>query len=216
MVLSMQPPHRDSKVTRKSLIDSLKDADNQEGWARFYDTYSHMIYELSRKAGLSESEAEEVVQETVISVHKKMPAFTYDPAKGSFKSWLLQLIKWRIKDQLRKRSPDSVFRVENYRRPSATGTGTTERIADPSPDPLDSVWEEQWRSSALDKALASVKKLVKPKHYQMFELSFVHHWPVSKVAKSLGVTAAQVYLVKHRVGGLLKKEMKRFEKMGFA
>lgn len=34
-----------------------------------------------------------------------MPAFKYDPARGSFKFWLLNMTRWRIADLLRKRQP---------------------------------------------------------------------------------------------------------------
>jgi RNA polymerase sigma-70 factor (ECF subfamily) len=54
-----------------------------------------------------------------------------------------------------------------------------------------------------------VKNQVKPKHYQAFELHMVKGWPVSQVAETLGITAAQIYLVKHRIGRLVKAEVQR-------
>src|SRR5258705_5904182 len=89
--------------TRKSLLGRLKDWNDQESWKVFFDTYWRLIYSAAMKAGLSDVEAQDVVQETVISVFKSMPGFDYDPGKGSFKSWLLRLTSWRIVDQLRKR-----------------------------------------------------------------------------------------------------------------
>jgi len=43
------------------------------------------------KGGLTAVEAQDVVQETMISVAKHMPTFEYDPAIGSFKTWLLNI-----------------------------------------------------------------------------------------------------------------------------
>src|SRR6266545_4859896 len=93
----------DSIQTRWSLIGRLKDMDDQQSWQEFFDAYWKLIYAVALKAGLSDAEAQDVVQETVISVAKKMPEFKCDPAAGSFKSWLLTLTRWRIVDQLRKR-----------------------------------------------------------------------------------------------------------------
>jgi RNA polymerase sigma-70 factor (ECF subfamily) len=45
----------------------------------------------------------------------------------------------------------------------------------------------------------------------LFDLYVVQQWPVKKVTAALGVSAGQVYLAKHRVGALLKKERKRSE-----
>src|SRR5437016_14532682 len=93
----------DSVQTRWSLIGRLKNLDDQQSWQDFFDAYWKLIYSVALKAGLNDSEAQDVVQETVISVAKKMPEFKADPAAGSFKSWLLTLPPWPITDQLRRR-----------------------------------------------------------------------------------------------------------------
>ena len=79
--------------TRQSLLGRLKDWDDDQSWRDFFDTYWRIIYSSARKAGLSDTEAQDVVQETVISVAKKMKEFKYDPALGSFKGWLKQLTR---------------------------------------------------------------------------------------------------------------------------
>src|SRR5258706_14947787 len=82
--------------TRQSLLSRLKDWKDEESWRVFFDTYWKLIYGAAMKAGLSDAEAQDVVQETVISVLKSMPGFEYNTEKGSFKSWLLRLTNWRI------------------------------------------------------------------------------------------------------------------------
>src|ERR1043165_10231370 len=77
--------------TRRSLLIRLKNWDDQESWRNFFDTYSRLIYSFARKAGFGDAEAQDVVQETVVTVAKHIPQFEYDPALGSFKSWLLQI-----------------------------------------------------------------------------------------------------------------------------
>src|SRR3954453_4758436 len=102
--------------TRQSLLDRLKDWQNEESWKVFFDTYWKLIYSAAAKAGLSDAEAQDVVQETVISVYKSLPDFEYDPKLGSFKGWLLKLTRWRIIDQLRKRRPDSSNRISKGKK----------------------------------------------------------------------------------------------------
>src|SRR3954469_24485520 len=97
------PAPDDSVSTRWSLIARLKDWDDQEGWREFFDTYWRLIYGVAIKSGLTHAEAQDVVQETIVSVSKNMKAFKADPAFGSFKSWLLNLTRWRITDQVRRR-----------------------------------------------------------------------------------------------------------------
>src|SRR6266852_6048825 len=102
---TMSGPEDDFLPTRRSLLSALKQWDDQESWRDFFNTYWKLIYSVAIKAGLSDQEAEDVVQETVISVAKKMGDFKYDPAVCSFKGWLLRITRFRIIDQLRKRQP---------------------------------------------------------------------------------------------------------------
>src|SRR5213595_918550 len=97
-------------ATRRSLVDRLVNWDDQKRWQEFFDTYWKLIYSAARKAGLTDAEAQEVVQETVITVAKKIDKLKYDPAIGSFKGWLLQITRWRIVDQFRKREPGNAKR----------------------------------------------------------------------------------------------------------
>src|SRR5213076_378246 len=100
------PPQKDELIpTRATLINRLKDWQDQASWQDFFDTYWKLIYGIARKAGLTDAEAQDVVQETVITVSRKIGGLRYDPAIGSFKGWMLQITRWRIVDQFRKREP---------------------------------------------------------------------------------------------------------------
>src|ERR1039457_3530753 len=88
--------------TRQSLLSRLKDWNDHEGWKVFFDTYWRLIYNTAVKAGLTDAEAQDAVQETVISVMKSMPTFEYESRHGSFKSWLLRLTSWRIRSEERR------------------------------------------------------------------------------------------------------------------
>src|SRR5262245_50851089 len=99
----MDPVIDELLPTRQSLLSRLRNWDDQESWREFFDMYWRLIHGLAMKCGLTDSEAQDVVQETMLSVAKQMPGFKYDPALGSFKGWLLQITRRRIVDQMRKR-----------------------------------------------------------------------------------------------------------------
>ncbi len=67
----------------------------------------------------------------------------------------------------------------------------------------------EWQKHLLATATERVKRQVKAEHFQMFDFYVLQAWPVREVARVLNVSVAQVYLAKHRVGALLKKELKR-------
>jgi RNA polymerase sigma-70 factor (ECF subfamily) len=202
--------------TRRSLLSRLKNWEDQEGWKEFFDTYSKLVYRVAVKAGLTDAEAQDVVQETLIVVARKIPGFKYDPALGSFKSWLLLITRRRIEKQLKKRlpckieqasAPHTSIRTRSSPTSRGTGTATVERIADPNGFDLEAAWDAEWEKNRWDVALTRVKAQVKPKQFQMFDLYVVKEWPVKEVAKALGVSVAHVYVNKHRLARLLKKTL---------
>lgn len=200
-----------SNPTRASLLERLKDLGDDASWNEFYRTYRELIYSVARKAGLKEAEAEEVVQDTVISVAKRMPGFRYDPAADSFKGWLLTVTRWRILDQLQKRKASQRLAASAASAEDETRTTAIERVADPAGLDLDAIWNEEWTKNLLHAALARIKRQVHPQQYEIYHLHVILEKPVREVAKALGVNIGQVYLAKHRVGALLKKEMRRLE-----
>jgi RNA polymerase sigma factor (sigma-70 family) len=197
----------DSLPTRSSLLGRLRNLGDGISWQRFFDTYWYLLYNVARKSGLSESDAEEVVQETIISVARKIPDFQYDPAKGSFKQWLLLIARRRIQDQLRRhyrtrRSDDAAFEhLPNQ-----------ETAPPQAPDAqFDAVWEQEWRENILRSALERLSQRVNPKHYQVFEHCVMQKLPAPAVARMLNLNAAQVYLAKHRMTLAVKRTMAEIE-----
>ena len=195
--------------TRQSLLSRLRDWNDHDGWKDFFETYWRLIYCAAIKAGLTETEAQDVVQETVISVSKSMPTFQYDRSHGSFKGWLLQLTRWRITDQYRKRQRGIASGDQDHS--DGPRTEALERIPDPAGVELESVWDAEWERNLLQAALDRVKKKVTGKQYQVFDLHVVKQWPVTRVVKALKVSPTSIYLTKHRITRLMKKELALLE-----
>jgi RNA polymerase sigma-70 factor (ECF subfamily) len=148
-----------------------------------------------------------------VTVSKYIQSYRYEPGACSFKSWLMHKTQRRIIDQVRKRPPDLSKRVTP--QDGTSGTSLLERIPDPESLRLDSVWEEEWQKNLVDAAMERIKRRIKPDHYQIFYLSAVRRLPPKKVAAAMGTSVAQVYLVRHRVSGLIKKEVAELERTNF-
>ena len=194
--------------TRASLIVRLKDMHDNYSWQEFFDTYWKLIYGVARKSGMTDAEAQDVVQETMLSVAKHMPTFEYDSTIGSFKGWLLKLTRWRIIDQIRKRPPLASHRPLS----EGTGTGTVERVIDPESNVLDELWDAEWEKHLLEVSVANVKRKLDPQKYQIFDFYVNKDWPAEKVAERFRISVDQVYLAKHRITELIKAEVARLEK----
>jgi len=193
--------------TRATLIQRLQNWQDQASWQDFFDTYWRLIYGVARKGGLTESEAQDVVQETMVGVAKHILTFKYDPSVCSFKTWLLNMTRWRMVDQFNKRGP-----AEHLTSPHSEetpGTQTTGEIVDPSSLKLEALWEAEWEKNLLDAAVANVKKRMEPDKYQIFDFYVNKGWEPERVAKSFDISVNQVYVSKHRVSSLIKSEVER-------
>ena len=124
----------------------------------------------------------------------------------------MNITRWRIADQFRKKQRNPAAFSQSGGTPGADGdernTATIERLEDEKEgDVLERIWEHEWRTNLSEVAIDRVKKLVSPKQFQIFDAYVIKGWDASKVKAEIGVSASQVYLAKHRVGGLIKKEI---------
>ena len=203
----MPRPQYDPDKTRVSLLLRLRDLGDNVSWQEFFDLYSDLIYGVARQAGLRDSEAQDVVQETFKAMAKQMPGFRYDPKLGSFKAWLLKNARWRIADQFRLRLP-----VADPTRDGDTQTPPIERMIDPDSLELDVMWEADWKQTLFEAAVKRVKQRIDPEKFQIFDLYVRKEWPAEKVAKAFGVSVDQVYLARTRIKDLIEKEIARLER----
>ena len=164
------------------------------------------------KAGLRPEEASEVVQETVLTIAKQQQKKEkgYDPAQGSFKNWLLNVCRWRIADQFRKRNRDNKLVAELPESETQSGTAL-ERLADPDGPDIEKEWDAEWNRNLTSAALQKVKGQVSPKQFQIFDCYVVKGWSTQQVQETLDVSVTQVYLAKHRVGKLVKQEIEALQ-----
>ncbi len=196
--------------TRLSLLSRLRDWDDRESWEDFFNTYWKLICNVALKSGLNDAEAQEVVQETVITVAKRIPQFRYDPAKGSFKGWLLKTTQWRINDQFRKRRGDVPLVFDEPA--SETTPGNPPREPPPSFG-FENGWDELWQENLLEVAMERVKQKADPREFQMFEMLMERGWPPLKVAQKLNVSRAHVYYARHKISRMMRTEMERLERV---
>src|SRR5882672_538810 len=148
-------PGTDSLLpTRQSLLSRLRDWKDQDGWREFFDTYWRLVYRVARQAGFDDATAQDLVQNTFIYLSRRMPKFRYDPARGSFKSWLQRVTRSRI----------SVFRRRaEAKEPPLPELGLDddempvwEAIPDPAGGQVDEIWQREWEDNLVKAALRRV------------------------------------------------------------
>ena len=200
--------------TRKSLLGRLHDWEDNESWRDFFDTYWRLIYGFAIQRGLSHEEAQEAVQETVVAVAKSIGRFEYDPKKCAFKTWLLGVTGSKIANQFAKRGKHNVVRGRRSANDQSGDTSLLGRLPDESSAQWDQSWDVEWQKNLMDAAIRRVKQRVSIEQFQMFDLFVLKEWPARDVAKTLGVTIAHVYVAKHRISKLIRKDVEALEAKG--
>jgi RNA polymerase sigma factor (sigma-70 family) len=186
-------------------LTRLKDWDDQQAWREFFDLYWRLIYSVARRAGLSEAEAQDVVQETLLVVAKEMPGFRYDPARGSFKAWLHTVIRGRLGRHWRK-AP----RVPRSDTRDASNEHSDEEWGETAAPPeFEAIWQAEWEQNFIEAALRRVQAKVSPRQYLLFSLASLKEVPTSVIMERYEASRTQIYIAKLRVGRLFQTELQR-------
>ena len=140
--------------TRSSLIQRLKATINGESWEEFFHTYWELIYNVARRAGLSEADAQDIVQETILKVHNSLDRFEYNRKRGTFKGWLRTVTRSRLNDFFKKQQ-----RRPALNQPLEEAADELQNLEDPEGPEIEKIWDEEWNRNLIQAALSRTKKL---------------------------------------------------------
>lgn len=151
------------------LFHGLK-AKDPSAIGKLYDRYGGLMYSLAFSILGSSQEAEDTIQEILINLWQKC---SYDPNRGSFKSFLLILARSRAIDKLRSQK-SAQQRLEDWHRETF--------LANPDePQPDDN-------TQRVREALSQLPE----KQRQALEMSYYQGLSQSEIAKELNVPLGTV------------------------
>jgi len=182
-------------TTRPSLLIRVKRPDDGSAWNEFYRLYAPLLARFGRSRGLSADDAEDVAQECMNVLARKMRDFDYSRDRGSFKNYLFTQVCNQITDRLRRK------------RPRLAESGELKRAQAKEDPEAVRQWERQWLQEHLAYCLEKLEREFSPNTIAAFKLYVLEEWPVEKVCDSLGINANQVYLSKSRVTRRLRAEL---------
>lgn len=174
------------------MLEDLRGGRNQRAWREFFCAYAPMLTAFAKRLGLSDANAADAVQETLLAVYtafRDMPE-PFDRSKGRFKSWLRGIAQHKIRDVQRRRARRERTRAERAVEERDELSSTTE---------LDELFELEWQRNLLARGLEIISREVDPAVFQTFELYVIHGQSPDQVAKFLGTTRNAVYINKVRV-----------------
>ncbi len=190
--------------TQPSLLVRLRDHGDERAWAEFTEIYGPLVYQLARRRGLQEADAQDLVQDVFRAVARAIERFDPDPARGSFRGWLSRIAGNQIINAL----------SAQRRHPRGSGDTEMQRLMEEHPAAAEEesmLFESEYRRRLLDWAAERVRRVFSEPIWQAFWQAAVQGRPAKDVAQSLGMSVGTVYQYKSRVVTRIRREIERVD-----
>ena len=189
--------------TSTALLQGLKDSSNDSCWSEFDRRFRPLILAVALRMGLSQTDAQDAAQETIIAFLQSWRKNQYDKNKGRLRHWLSGICCHKIRDIQRKYN-----RKEKRISDITNATGFLNQIEDTN---IQDLWNDEWEKMILQQCLREIQMTVTAKKYKAFELFTLQQVPASKVADQLGITEDSVYQNKRRILIKIRELMLKIE-----
>jgi RNA polymerase sigma-70 factor, ECF subfamily len=195
--------------TDETLLQKVKKLDAHVAWQEFYRAYWSAILRYARKLGLNDDQAKEVLQETMVTLMRVLPNFTYDRRKGKFRNFLLTIVH--------RKSLAAFRRAKGLSDVSLDCDDPWGRVAlrDLLPAEVSRSAEVEaealWRQAIMEDALArlAVDPALAETTWPAFRSYVIENRPVADVAQEFGLKENAVYQIKNRLLRRLRENVAR-------
>jgi RNA polymerase sigma factor (sigma-70 family) len=189
--------------TSPTLLGRLRQSpQNELAWGAFVDRYAPKILGWCRRWNLQEADAQDITQDVLLKLARKIRDFEYDPTR-SFRAWLKTLTQHAWSDFVEARTR---ARVAGGLPAEAAALETLPAREDLIQQ-LDTVFEQE----ALAEAMTRVQLRVKPQTWEAFRLQALEGASGAETADRLGMTVTAVFVARSRVQKLLQQEVEKLE-----
>jgi RNA polymerase sigma-70 factor (ECF subfamily) len=190
-------------MTNTSMLAGLRDRRNDACWSEFFARYQPMILAFARKLGLSDSDAQDAAQETLVAFAGSYRDGGYDRDKGRLRTWLMGIASHKVRDIQRRRGREVVLAN------NPESTAFINKI--PDEEQMSQVWEAEWQQAIVKRCMEEVRTQVKPRTMEAFELFALKGLAAEEVARKLDMTENAVWIAKNRVLSRLRETQKYME-----
>jgi RNA polymerase sigma factor (sigma-70 family) len=156
-MIETSPSTVDQSQSDEDLMSQLA-AGRQDALGPLHGRYASLIFNLASQTTGSAS-AEEIVQDVFVAVWRK--AGTFDPARGTFRAWVLRIAHLGVLNELRRRGR----RIQVQPDPQGLRVGG---LPEPGPGPPEETWREH-RRAIVREAVAALP----PPQGQALSLAFL-------------------------------------------
>jgi RNA polymerase sigma-70 factor (ECF subfamily) len=188
-----------SHRTRASLLGRLQqEVPDPDAWPQFVHRYGPLLYRWCRSRGLQEADTEDVTQEVLAKLARRLRTFRYD-GKQSFRAYLVTLAHYAWCDLLADR------------KQAALGTGDSKVLHElnnvEAQDDLARRLAEEYDQELVERAMQEVKALVEPHTWEAFRLTAQEGLSGAEAATRLNMAVTAVFKARSRVQQMLRERV---------
>lgn len=185
--------------TSLSLLHRACQPDRDAAWQRLVEIYSSLLTVWLRRFEVDITDAEDLVQEVMLTVSRELPTFEHTGRVGAFRSWIRTILVHRVRDYWRSRK---------YRPGSPGGSSWAERLellVDESSG-VSREWNLEHDRHVMARLLEHVRPRFETKTWEAFHRQVVGGQRADSVAQELGMSLNSVYVARSRVLSTLRRE----------
>jgi RNA polymerase sigma factor (sigma-70 family) len=201
MEQAIQQRTNDQFRTRITLIQRVRNQHDETSWDDFVCIYRGYVYAIIRNMNISEHDAEDLVQQLMLNIWKKLPQTDVEQIRR-FRSWLSVITKNLVTDFIRKRMRETA-RMEKAEQEASQAYLKKIRLPD-----IDRIAEKEWRLHIAHLALTNIKPLFSGNAIQVFRFS-LDGKETKDIADKLNLQEDTVYRLRSLVKQRLTMEIEQ-------
>ena len=185
--------------TSASLLERVRSNPRSDAWQRLVEIYQPLVRGWLRRHHLIEHDADDLVQDVMAIVVRRLPDFQHNGRVGAFRTWLRTITVNCLRDHWRS----------GKRRPSATGDSNFQQVLAQLEDPasgMSKLWDQEHDRHVTRRLLEALRGDFEPTTWQAFERTALDGLAAAEAAAELGVSANAVFIARSRVLARLRQE----------
>lgn len=159
---------------------------DDDAWSMFVGRFREPVVRFGLGLGRSESEAQDMAQETFLTFVEALRSGRYDRDRGRLSSWLYGIARNKLRRMGSAR--ESLTHVDHLQESE-----------------LRRRWDESWERALLVECLDRLRHEIGEAQFSAFLSLSLRERTGEEIASALGVTPNALYVTKHRIALRLKE-----------
>lgn len=182
--------------TSHSLLDQVRQGPDGLAWQRWHALYEPLIRGWLRRHEMVTADRDDIVQDVLTVVVRRLPEFHHNGRVGAFRLWLKTITINCLREHWKRMQSHPQCRAAT----SALDDWADERSS------LSQMWDREHDRHLVQRMLAFLQPEFTPETWSAFQMLVIDGRRAEEVAQQLKITVNAVYIAKSRVLTRLRHE----------